>query len=259
MKKLGYLLSIAGHALALLVILNARFPITIQPSPPKVVAVSLAEPPPRFAVARPNGQRLNGKTGTGTPGRGQGGGGGGSGKSAGAAPISSGLSFPAPQQLDLARAAGGDFRLAPVGKNPEPWAVPIGPGRPAGLQRFRPGDFRPGTAPGGGGGPDGVFLLPFDIHERAVADWSEAVLSRVERNWIIPASGRLGFSGRVQITLVIERQGGQRSLVVDDATVPEPLTLAALHAVQASLPLPPIPENVAGDDLAFTFVFAYNG
>ncbi len=63
----------------------------------------------------------------------------------------------------------------------------------------------------------------------------------------------------MQITLTIERQGGERSLVIDDADVPEPLTLAALHAVQASLPLPPLPENVAAESLAFTFVFAYNG
>ena len=111
------------------------------------------------------------------------------------------------------------FRLAPVGRSPEPGLVPIGPGRPPGLQRFTPGSFRPGTAPGGDAGPGGVFLLPFDIRERAVADWTEAVLSRIERNWIIPASGRLAFSGRVQITLTIERQGGQRSLVVDDASV----------------------------------------
>ncbi len=63
----------------------------------------------------------------------------------------------------------------------------------------------------------------------------------------------------MQITLTIERQGNQRTLVIDDSSVPEPLTLAALHAVQASLPLPPIPENVAGQSLAFTFIFSYNG
>jgi TonB family protein len=113
-----------------------------------------------------------------------------------------------------------------------------------------------GAAPGGDGG---VFLLPFAISEKAVADWTETVLARIERNWSIPASGRLAFSGRVQITLTVERQGSDRSLVIDDSSVPAPLTQAALHAVQASLPLPPLPENVAAESLAFTFVFAYNG
>lgn len=261
MKKFAYLLSVAGHALVLLIILDARFPITIRPESQRVVVVSLAEPPLHLAAARLEGPRQSGGSGKAVQGAGSGGGGTGTGTrgSAGAASRSSGLSFPARSKLDLTPGAAGDFRLAPVGKSPEPWALPIGPGRPPGLQRFSPGSFRPGTVPGGDGGPGGVFLLPFDIRERAVADWTEAVLSRIERNWIIPASGRLGFSGRVQITLTIERQGGQRSLVVDDATVPEPLTRAALHAVQASLPLPPIPENVAGDALSFTFVFAYNG
>jgi TonB family protein len=102
-------------------------------------------------------------------------------------------------------------------------------------------------------------MLPFDARERVVADWIEAVLARIERNWILPASARLSFAGRVEIALTIEKQGRQRARVIDDASVPEPLTRAALQAVEASLPLPPLPENVAGETFAFTFVFVYNG
>ena len=222
-KRWYYILSIAGHALVLLIILSVHFPITIQPGPSRVVVVRIAEPPtvtggetyptsaPRGTHAPPAAAAMSraGATGGTAPGGGVG-------------PASSrgSVSFSGASGFSLRASAPGSFHLAPVGKSPEPWAVPIGPGRPTGLQRFRPGDFRPGTAPGGAGGPGDVFLLPFDTSVRAVADWSEAVLSRVERNWIIPASGRLGISGRVQVTLVIERQGGQRSLVVDDATVP---------------------------------------
>lgn len=262
MKKFYYLLSIAGHALALLVILNTRFAITLRPGPPRVVVVAIAEPPPpRLAEAPRERPQRGGQARAAAPGHDHGGGNleAVSGKSAGTAPRRGGLTFPTPPKLDLAPGTTGDFRLAPVGRSPEPWALPIG--REQAPRPLRKGAFayRPGAYHSGAGGPGGVFLLPFDIRERAVADWAESVLSRIERNWFIPASGRLAFSGRVQITLTIERQGRQRSLVVDDATVPEPLTQAALHAVQASLPLPPIPENVAGDVLAFTFVFAYNG
>jgi len=49
MKRLGYLLSLAGHALLLLIVFHARFPITIRPEPPRVVVVSIAEPPLLFA------------------------------------------------------------------------------------------------------------------------------------------------------------------------------------------------------------------
>jgi len=259
MKKLCYLLSIAAHVLVLLIILNTRFPITIRPGPPRVVVVAIAEPPPHFAATRPERSRRAGTAARAAAPGSRGSAEAGSGKSPATALRSGGLPFPAALKLDLTPGTTGDFRLAPVGKSPEPWAVPIGPAPPPRSLRASAYAFRPGTVPGGDGGPGGVFLLPFDIRERAVADWTEAVLSRIERNWFIPASGRLAFSGRVQITLTIERQGRQRSLVIDDANVPEPLTQAALHAVQASLPLPPIPENVAGDTLAFTFVFAYNG
>lgn len=260
-KKFCYLLSIAGHVLALLIILNARFPITIRPGPPRVVVVTITEPPLHLAEAPRERPQRSGQAEAAAPGHGPFGGTMDAvrGKSATAAPRGGGLAFPAPLKLDLAPGTTGDFRLAPVGRSPEPWALPIGPAQSPRPLRNGAYAYRPEAFPSGAGGPGGVFLLPFDIRERAVADWAGSVLSRIERNWFIPASGRLAFSGRVQITLTIERQGRQRSLVIDDATVPEPLTQAALHAVQASLPLPPIPENVAGDVLAFTFVFAYNG
>ena len=263
MKKFCYLLSIAGHALLLLVILNTRFLVTIRPGPPRVVVVAIAEPPLDLASAGP-GWRLRGGEATATSlGAGKSGSNAGTGRwaAAGAAPRESGLTFPAQAKFSLAQETRGDFRLAPVGKSPEPWAIPIGPGPgPAPrLLRYQANAYRPGAVPGRDGGPGSVFLLPFDIREKAVAAWTGTVMDRIERNWIIPASARLAFAGRVQITLTIERQGGERSLVIDDSTVPEPLTLAALHAVQASLPLPPLPENVAAESLSFTFVFAYNG
>jgi outer membrane biosynthesis protein TonB len=104
-----------------------------------------------------------------------------------------------------------------------------------------------------------VFLLPFDVRERVVADWTAAAIDRIERNWIIPASARIAFAGRVQITLTVERQGRRHALVIDDSTLPEPLTLAALRALESSLPLPPLPDNVAGELFTFTLVFKYNG
>jgi hypothetical protein len=260
MKKLCYLLSIAVHALLLLIVLNTRFLVTIRPDPPRVVVVSIAEPPLDLASAGPGWRRRGGEAGATTPGGGKSGGKAGTGRRerAGAAPGGSGLTFPATAKFSLAPGTRGDFRLAPVGKSPEPWAIPIGPEPGPALRplRYLANAYRPGAAPGGDGGG---FLLPFDISEKAVADWTETVLARIERNWSIPASARLAFSGRVQITLTIERQGSERSLVIDEANVPEPLTAAALHAVQASLPLPPIPENVAAESLAFTLVFSYNG
>jgi len=260
MKKLGYLLSLAGHALLLLVILNARFLVTIHREPARVVTVRIVEPPPPY-YSGDSPQRTPAGAGPPTavganaaensaPG-------GAKGANVGSVSSSGDRPFPAAGAFSLQSSPAGTFRLAPVGKAPDPWAVPLGAIQASRLQGYRPDTFRPTTGGDNAGG--GTVLLPFDIREKGVADWANAVLARIERNWIIPTAGRLAFSGRVQITLTIERQGSRRSLVIDDSSVPQALTLAALHAVQASLPLPPIPENVAGESLAFTFVFSYNG
>jgi hypothetical protein len=261
MKKLCYFLSIAAHVLAWILVAHARFPITVRPEPPRVTTVRIAEPPPPYIVGN---HSPPGTPGDGAPAAADGGAGTtadpGMMQGASSGPMRSGRTLPLPGigRFNLnGRASAGTFRLAPVGKSPDPWAVPVGPPPSPRLLHYRAGDFRPAT--GGDNASGGVFLLPFDVREKPVAEWANMVLARIERNWIIPASGRLAFSGRVQVTLTIERQGQRRSLVIDDSDVPETLTLAALHAVQASLPFPPLPENVAGTTLAFTFVFSYNG
>ncbi|MCU0236798.1 MAG: TonB C-terminal domain-containing protein [Acidobacteria bacterium] len=259
MKKLCFLLSILAHALAWVIIWNARFTVTIHREPARVVTVRIAEPPPPFIA---NGRPPQAASVHGSPPLAGGGNAGATAGMRGGASSATGTSgrarpFVGAGGFSLTSHAGGDFRLAPVGKSPDPWAVPLGPAPSSRLLGHRPQTFRPAT--GGDGANGGTLLLPFDIREKAVADWARSVLARIERNWIIPASGRLAFSGRVQITLTIERQGQRRALVIDDSTVPETLTLAALHAVQSSLPFPPLPENVAGTTLALTFVFSYNG
>jgi hypothetical protein len=262
-KKLCYIASLAGHALLLLFVLSARFPVTIRPEPPRVVTVTIAEPPlPYF---NGGGVPAGAPAGMGSPAAAEVTGAvGGSARGARAetAPHRGAPSFAATGEFSLSKTVRGSFRLAPVGKSPDPWAIPIGPDAPPRMLRYSGNAFSPmasRSGPGGPGAPGSVFLLPFDIREKGAAEWTASVMARIERNWIIPASGRLAFSGQVQISLTIERQGGQRALAVDSASVPEPLILAALHAVQSSLPFPPLPENIAGEALAFTFVFAYNG
>jgi outer membrane biosynthesis protein TonB len=262
MKKFCYILSIAGHALVLLIILNTDFPITIQPERPALVVVRIAEPPPPYiAEGVPPGvppgtgsstPRMKTSATRATTGLAP-------GVNAGLTPSRSTLAFPTAGEFNLRSPSPGSFRLAPVGKNPDPWATPLGPEAPPRPLRNRFNVYRPGTALGGGGGAGGIFMVPFNIREKTVAEWTQIVLARIERNWIIPILARVAYSGRVQITLTIEKNGRQHKLAMEDSTLPESLALSALHAVQASLPLPPLPENVFGETFAFTFVFTYNG
>lgn len=259
MKKLCYFLSILLHALLLLVVLHARFQIKIHPAPPRVVTVRVMEPPPPYIPGDilppaapsdgcPAAAGTNAATGTAPGGKKE--------ASSRSSSIRNAFPFPSVAGFSMRRGTSATFRLAPVGKSPDPWALAVAPAPPSRSLRYDLGAFRPAAAPGGTGA---VFLLPFDVRERVAADWTAAAIGRIERNWIIPASGRLAFAGRVQVTLTVWRQGGKRSLTVDDSDLPEPLTLAALGAVEASLPLPPLPAEVAGETFTFTFVFRYNG
>ena len=262
MKIICYLLSFLLHALLLLIILHARFLVTIHPEPPRVVVVRVMEPLPPYIAADaltpttaddspPTAAETNAAAGS-TPG-------GRKGASARSMSSRSALPFPSAAGFSMRKSPSGTFRLAPVGKSPDPWALASAPGPASRSLRYDLRAFRPGAAPGGDGGSGAVFLLPFDVRERVVADWTAAAIDRIERNWIIPASARLAFAGRVQITLTVERQGRRHALVIDDSTLPEPLTLSALRALEASLPLPPLPDSVAGELFTFTLVFKYNG
>jgi TonB C terminal len=262
MKKRCYLLSIVGHSLLVLIALHADFPIVIIPAPPRVIAVEIAAPPPFFSpgpMAKPTGSN---RARLATPG-------GAGGKNFAAAPTSgtggttfkgaNGLPFTIPLTFSLKEAPEDTFTLAPADRGSGLGLRPVGPGGPLPMGKYSASIYNPGVMMDGAAGPGGGILIPFDIKEKTVAAWTETVLDRIERNWIIPVSARLVFSGQVQVTLTIEKNGSPQALVMDDPSLPEAVAQSALHAVKASLPLPPLPENVAGQSFAFTFVFIYNG
>jgi hypothetical protein len=262
MRKFSFLLSIAGHALLLLIAIGAEFRVTVIPRPPRVIAVAIAEPlPPLPAMPRGNARRNDGARAS-PPGGGETGGMAATPASGGASSPAAGKGLPlfAPGRMTLRHGPGGGFNLALNTGTPWPALGPIGPpgSRPrlgaAALARF-PGSPGGGTAAFGGG----AVLIGFASGEKAIAAWTDIVLARIERNWTIPDAAHFSYSGQVRVTLTVGKGGGRRALVLDDSTLPGTLTQAALHAVEASLPLPPLPDNVAGSSFAFTLVFSYNG
>jgi len=263
MKKFCFVLSIAGHALAILFIMNADVPIKMFPRPPRVINIEIAAPTPFFIATGPPTEPLwNDHPQLAVQSR-------GSGNDMGAAPAGAsagpagkgvnGLPFPAQAEFKLKQATPGEFTLALPSRGPRQLAGFQGPSGSARLGQYSAAAYNPGVAMAGTAFQGRVAFVQFNIREKTIAAWTEAVLVRIERNWIIPPMARLAFSGQVQITLTIEKDGRQQALVMDDASLPESLAQNALQAVQASLPLPPLPENVAGQTFAFTFIFIYNG
>jgi len=86
------------------------------------------------------------------------------------------------------------------------------------------------------------------------------VLTAVRRNWlsIIPESARMGRRGRVLIQFAIDRTGGVPKLVIAEGAGADALDRAAVAAISASYPFPPLPSDYKGDQIRVQLAFAYN-
>jgi TonB family protein len=86
------------------------------------------------------------------------------------------------------------------------------------------------------------------------------VLMAVRRNWlaILPESARNGRRGRVVVQFAIDRTGGVPKVVIAEGTGADALDRAAVAAISASVPLPPLPAEYKGDQIKLQFAFSYN-
>ncbi len=98
--------------------------------------------------------------------------------------------------------------------------------------------------------PKGVDFRPYLIR----------VLSAVRRNWyaVLPASAKLGRRGKVVIQLAIDRTGNVPKLVIAVPSGAEPLDRAAVAAISASNPFPPLPADYTGEEIRLQLNFLYN-
>jgi TonB family protein len=98
--------------------------------------------------------------------------------------------------------------------------------------------------------PKGVDFKPYLIQ----------VLTAVRRNWlaILPESARLGRRGRVLVQFAIDRTGGVPKLVIAEGAGTDALDRAAVAAISASYPFPPLPTDYKGDQIRLQFAFSYN-
>ncbi len=86
------------------------------------------------------------------------------------------------------------------------------------------------------------------------------VVWNVRRNWyaVIPVTARLGQKGRVAIVFEILKDGSVPELRLVASSGSEPLDRAAVAAIRASNPFPPLPEEFTGEHLVLQFMFLYN-
>ena len=86
------------------------------------------------------------------------------------------------------------------------------------------------------------------------------VVFNVRRNWysMIPIAAKLGQKGRVAIVFEIVRDGSMPQLRLVSGSGLDPLDRAAVAAIRASNPFPPLPEEFTGEHLVLQFTFLYN-
>ncbi len=86
------------------------------------------------------------------------------------------------------------------------------------------------------------------------------VLTVVRRNWlaIMPESARLGQRGRVLIQFAIDKNGAVPKVVIAEGAGLDALDRAAVAAISASYPFPPLPGEYKGDEIRLQFAFSYN-
>jgi TonB family protein len=86
------------------------------------------------------------------------------------------------------------------------------------------------------------------------------VLLTVRRNWfaIYPETARLGTRGRVVVEFSVGADGKILKVVYSAQSGSRPLDEAAVAALSASNPLPPLPTEFKGQRIVLQFTFSYN-
>ncbi len=86
------------------------------------------------------------------------------------------------------------------------------------------------------------------------------VLAAVRRNWfaVYPEAARLGQRGQVVLQFAIAKQGSVAKVIFSNESGAKALDQAAVAAISASNPLPPLPTEFRGDRVVLQMTFQYN-
>ncbi len=165
--------------------------------------------------------------------------------------------------------------VTPQNNNPGSFHVPsMTPGQAIqqSLEEAARGGYHPEAGAGGGGDSNMEFNnlhpnfsteAPTILSDTRGVDFGPylaRVIYIVRRNWlaVIPESARLGEKGRVGIIFEILKDGAVPQLRLVASSGADPLDRAAMTAIHASSPFPPLPTEFTGEHLVLQFIFLYN-
>jgi TonB family protein len=97
----------------------------------------------------------------------------------------------------------------------------------------------------------------FDTKGFPLGDYTDLIIQRIKGNWFIPSNLR-NSQGRTTVIFFITKDGRYSNAHIVSSSGSTSLDLAALNAVLASNPFPPLPTGFPGDQVGAKFVFSYN-
>jgi len=140
-----------------------------------------------------------------------------------------------------------------------PTIVPQGVPGPilASLQRLASGAGDPGPlgVPTGAGGQMGPLF--FDPQGADFTAWIQRFKNEVYRNWIVPPSASLGWSGQVDFEFVVDRHGTITEVTLLESSGTAAYDRAARNALVDSRLLP-LPDDFAPATVTMKVGFVYN-
>jgi len=91
-----------------------------------------------------------------------------------------------------------------------------------------------------------------------IGPWAREVVSKIQRNWFIPASEKITDWGRVIISVTVKKDGQISETKIVSPSKLRLLDEAALKALRLSNPLPGLPDGFPEDSLSVSFEFSYH-
>ena len=99
--------------------------------------------------------------------------------------------------------------------------------------------------------------IQFDTKGVEFGPWLRAFVAQVKPNWIVPSEA-ISNKGRVVMTFNVQKDGSITDLTIGRPSSVEAFDNAALSALTASNPLPPLPPEYPAEKAFFTLTFFYN-
>jgi TonB family protein len=114
--------------------------------------------------------------------------------------------------------------------------------------------------PPGPGIPGSALQLKSDPMGVDFNPYLKQILVSIKTNWmaVYPESARLGRRGRVTLAFIIAKNGAVTKVTTSTQSGTQALDRAAIAAISASNPFPPLPSDFKGERVVLEVNFVYN-